>query len=217
MSFMNRFRPAQGDDSGFALMTVLMAGAVLTASALVAVNISLTNLRNAGRDRVAGGAMGAAEAGMAEAVNYLQTHLAASVSCSPTCASNPWGNSASPTVLTYPDGGKAQVWIQVIQAFNPPSVKVATYKIHSTGFTGNGPGQRVLKQTVTGQPLSIPIGVYATNISMNGTPQTFKESVFSKNCIGGREDDLRHRAGRLLRNHAGRPLHSVDLHEQRFL
>ena len=187
MSFMNRLRSVRNGDHGAALMTVLMAGAVLTASALVMVNLSLTNLRNAGRDRVAGGAMGAAEAGLSEAVNYLQTHSAGALNCSPTCATNPWGNSTTPMALTYPDGGTAKVWIQVVQAFNPPAVKVATYKIHAVGTTGNGPGKRVLEQTVTGQPLSIPIGVYATNITMNGTPQTFKESVFSKNCIGGRE------------------------------
>lgn len=168
-------------------MTVLMAGAVLTASALVAVNISLTNLRNATRDRVAGGAMGAAEGGIAEALSYLETKSAGVVNCSPTCATNPWGNQANPTTLTYPDGGVAKVWIEVVQAFNPPAATKATYKVHSTGTAGNGPGQRVLEQTVTGEPLSIPIGVYATNITIVGNPQTFSESVFSKNCIGGRE------------------------------
>ena len=186
MTFMARLRAALHGDSGAALMMVLMAGAVLTASALVAVNISLTNLRNAGRDRVAGGAMGAAEGGIAEAVSYLETKSAGVLNCSPTCATNPWGNQANPMSLTYPDGGKAKVWIEVLQAFNPPAVKVATYKVHSTGTAGNGPGQRVLEETVTGAPLTIPIGIYATNIRINGTPQTFQESVFSKNCIGGR-------------------------------
>src|SRR5687768_14467852 len=160
MTFMARIRAVQRGDAGAALMTVLMAGAVMTASALVMVNISLTNLRNAGRDRVATGAMGAAEGGIAEAVNYLETHIAGVLACSPTCASNPWGNAANPAELTYPDGGTANVWIEVVQAFNPPAVKVATYKIHSTGTTGTGPGLRVLEQTVTGKPLSIPIGVY---------------------------------------------------------
>ena len=187
MTLMSRLRTARGSDSGAALMTVLMAGAVLTASALVAVNVSLTNLKNAGRDRVATGAMGAAEGGLAEAVSYLQTQSAAVLSCSPTCATNPWGNSTTPKTMTYPDGGVAKVWIEVIQAFQPPDFKVATYKIHAKGTAGNGPGQRTLEQTVTGKPLNIPIGVYATTISINGTPQTFKESVFSKNCIGGRE------------------------------
>ena len=187
MTFMARLRTARGSDSGAALMTVLMAGAVLTASALVAVNVSLTNLKNAGRDRVATGAMGAAEGGLAEAVSYLQTQNAGVLSCSPTCATNPWGNSTTPKTMTYPDGGVAKVWIEVIQAFNPPGFKEATYKIHSKGTAGNGPGLRTLEQTVTGKPLTIPIGVYATTITIAGNPQTFKESVFSKNCIGGRE------------------------------
>jgi hypothetical protein len=186
MTIMSWIRRRMAGDAGAALMMVLMAGAVLTASALVVVNLSLTNLQNAGRDRVAGGAMGAAEAALSEGVNYLETHLAAAVNCSPTCATNTWGSSSSPTQLTFPDGGTASVWIEVLQAFNPPSVKVATYKIHAVGRSGTGPGQRVLEQTVTGKPLSIPIGVYATNITINGTPQTFQESVFSKNCIGGR-------------------------------
>ena len=184
-TFTSRFRRALEEDSGAALMTVLMAGAIMTASALVVVNLSLTNLRNAGRDRVAGGAMGAAEGALSEAVNYLETHNAGVVNCSPSCT-NPWGNQNSPMPLTFPDGGTAKVWIEVLQAFNPPAVKVATYKIHAVGHSGTGPGMRVLEQTVTGKPLSIPIGVYATNITMNGTPQTFQESVFSKNCIGGR-------------------------------
>jgi hypothetical protein len=186
MTIMSRIRRRVEGDSGAALMMVLMAGAILTASALVVVNLSLTNLQNAGRDRVAGGAMGAAEGALAEGVNYLETHLAGSVNCSPACATNTWGNASSPTQLTFPDGGTASVWIEVLQAFNPPAAKVATYKIHAVGRSGTGPGQRVLEQTVTGKPLSIPIGVYATNITMNGTPQTFQESVFSKNCIGGR-------------------------------
>ena len=187
MTFMARLRNARSGDSGAALMTVLMAGAVLTASALVAVNVSLTNLRNAGRDRVASGAMGAAEAGIAEAVSYLETQSAGVLNCSPTCAANPWGNQANPKSMTYPDGGVAKVWIQVIQAFNPPNFKVATYKIHSKGTAGNGPGQRTLEQVVTGTPLSIPIGVYATTITVNGNPSTFKESVFSRDCITGRD------------------------------
>jgi hypothetical protein len=187
MTFMARLRTARGSDSGVALMTVLMAGAVLTASALVAVNVSLTNLKNAGRDRVASGAMGAAEGGLAEAVSYLGNQSAGVLSCSPTCAANPWGNKANPMTMTYPDGGVAKVWIEVIQGFQPPDFKVATYKIHSKGTAGNGPGQRTLEQTVTGKPVEIPIGVYATTITIAGNPQTYKESVFSKNCIGGRE------------------------------
>lgn len=176
----------RGGDSGVAMMIVLLAGAVLTASAIVAVTISSANLRNAGRDRVSSGALNAAEAGVAEAVNYLRTSLSGDLSCSPNCATNPWGNSAAPQLLTMPDGGEASVYIGVIQAFNPPAYKQAIYQIVSTGRSGQGPGQRVIHQTVTGTPMQIPIGVYANTITMNGTPQTFQESVFSKDCIRGR-------------------------------
>ena len=50
------------------------------------------------------------------------------------------GNSADPMQLTYPDGGTASVWIQVVQAFNPPADKVATYKIHAVGRLATGRG-----------------------------------------------------------------------------
>src|SRR5512145_3366240 len=104
MTFMTRLRAARQGESGAALMMVLMAGAVLTASALVAVNISLTNLRNAGRDRVGGSAMAAAEGGIAEAINFLETHRAGEVAS--------WGTQN----ITFPDGGTAEVWVEVIQA-----------------------------------------------------------------------------------------------------
>ena len=39
--------------------------------------------------------------------------------------------------------------------------------------------------TVT--PLPFPIGVYANKINLNGTPQTFQQSVFSVECVTGRD------------------------------
>ena len=187
MSMMMRIsRRVRGGDNGAAMMIVLLAGAVLTASAIVAVTVSSANLRNAGRDRVSSGALNAAEAGVAEAVNYLRTALSGDLSCSPNCAGNPWGNSTTPQQSVMPDGATATVYISVVQPFSPPAYKQAVYRINSTGRSGQGPGQRIIQQTVTGTPVPIPIGVYANTITMNGTPQTFQESVFSKDCIRGR-------------------------------
>jgi hypothetical protein len=174
------------DDDGVAMLTVILAGAVISALAMVAATVSINNLRNAGRDRVAGGALGAAEAGVAEAVSYLSTATAGELACWPTCTTNPWGNLATPKTITYPDGRTAKVYIRVVQRFLPPAQKVATYTIHSTGTSGSGPGTRVLEQTVVGKPVEIPIGVYANTINVSGTPQTYAESVFTKNCISGR-------------------------------
>ena len=103
---LGRFRAAARGDDGVALMTVILAGAVLTALAMVAATVSLNNLRNAGRDRVAGGALGAAEAGLAEAVSYLSTATAYELVCSPNCVGNPWGNASTPQTIVSPDGNQ---------------------------------------------------------------------------------------------------------------
>ena len=187
---MKRLRTGRNKDDGLSMITVILVGALLTAMASSMAIISSTNLRNAGRDRVAGAAMGSAEAGVADAIAYLKTtNTVTALACSPDCgAANPWGEDdpAQRKSLSYPDGGKAAVHIVVDQAFNPPAVKTAVYTIKSDGTAGAGPGLRRLEQTVTVTPLPFPIGVYANKINLNGTPQTFQQSVFSVECITGR-------------------------------
>jgi len=181
-----RIRGLRARDEGVAMVTVLLVGVMLLGIGVAAAGMSIANLRNAGRDRVAGSAMGSAEAGIADAISYLRTASATSLNCSPGCSSNPWGNETTPQAVTYPDGGSAEVYITVDQAFAPPTSMSAVFTIHSDGTAGSGPGRRILEQTVTAEPLSFPIGVYANEIALNGTPQTFQESVFSKECISGR-------------------------------
>lgn len=188
---MKLFRARTAGDDGISMITVILIGALLSAMAASMAVISSNNLRNAGRDRVAGSAMGAAEAGIAQAIAYLRTtNPVTELACSPDCgAANPWGED-DPGLrqrLTFPDGGTADVHIEVDQPFNPPSVTVAVYTIKSDGTAGTGPGLRRLEQTVTVEPLPFPIGVYSNKINLNGTPQTFQQSVFSTECITGRE------------------------------
>lgn len=176
---MQRF--SRRDDSGVAMLTVILVGVVLTGLALVSADLSISNLRNAGRDRVAGGALGAAEAGLARGIAHIRQNSVGEL------ATSSWGSSASPTQLTFSDGGEAEVWIETVQPFQPPTHKVGTYVIHSEGTSGEGPGLRRLTQRVTVKPLQLPLGVYAQRIALNGTPQTFQQSVFSQTCISGRE------------------------------
>ncbi len=180
-------RPPAGDDRGVAIMTTIMIGAVLTATAVFLVDVSTSNLRNAGRDRVAGGAYGAAEAGIAQAVAYMRLRGVGDLSCSPGCTANPWGSSTSPQELSFSDGRTARVWIEKIEPFNPPAVRHGTYKVHSEGSSGQGPGLRRLEQTVRVDPFRFPMGVYAQRIELNGSPKTFQQSLFSDSCILGRE------------------------------
>lgn len=175
-------------DEGVAMVTVLLVGVLLLGIGVAAAGMSTANLRNAGRDRVAGSAMGSAEAGVVDAISYLRTTNATALNCSPACgAANPWGDETVPKGFGYPDGGTAEVFITVDQQFSPPTDMTAVFTIHSDGKAGSGPGRRIIEQTVTAEPLEIPIGVYANRIELNGTPQTFQESVFSKECISGRD------------------------------
>lgn len=179
----NRLLRRRKDERGVAMITTLMVGSVLTAVGLAMTSVAVSNLQNAGRDRVAGGAMGAAEAGIAQAIAYIRDNGVGNLGCSPTCTTNPWGNSATPATVTLGDGREAKVYITTVQAFAPPAVKVGTYKVHSTGTTGEGPGKRTLEQTVTARPFTFPIGVYADTFENAGNAAVHTSHLFSKGCI----------------------------------
>lgn len=176
------------DERGVAMVTVLLVTAVLTALGLTVSSVAMSNLSNAGRDRVAGGALGAAEAGVTRAISYIQQHSTNALRCSPNCTANPWGYKAAPKVVSFADGRQAKVWIQPIQAYQPPSYKVGLYKIHSVGTAGSGPGLRTLEVTVEVKPLQFPLGVFTKEQMDNqGTGSVLSESVLSESCIDSRD------------------------------
>jgi Tfp pilus assembly protein PilX len=175
---LRRFRT---DESGVALVSVIMVVAMLTALGVLMVEVSTRNLNNANSDRVATSSLGAAEAGVASAEGYLNNANPQLLSCSPNCTTNPWGNSASPQSLTYPNG-TAQVWIETVAGFSQRS---GTYKIHSVGR--NATGVRTIEQTVVVTPFNFPIGIYIDNkLNNGGTASVTNESVFSQDCIDSR-------------------------------
>jgi uncharacterized protein (UPF0333 family) len=175
------------DDRGVAMITALLVAAVLTALGVTVTQVALTNFQNAGRDRVASGALGAAEAGVTRAMAYINKNNTNVLSCSPTCAANPWGNSASPQTVTFSDGRSAKVWIQVIQPYTPPSYKVGTYRVHSVGKSGLDAGQRTLDVTVEVKPLAFPLGIFTHDkINNGGNGSVTSESVLSDSCIDNR-------------------------------
>ena len=167
------------------MITVILVGALLTAMASSMAVISSSNLRNAGRDRVAGAAMGSAEAGVAEAIAYLRmTNTVTALACSPNCgATNPWGedDAAVRKSLALPRRRHGQGPHRRGPGVQPArGLRRPWYTIKSDGVAGTGPGLRRLEQTVTVEPLPFPIGVYANKINLNGTPQTFQQSVFRR-------------------------------------
>lgn len=170
------------------MVTVLLVTAVLTALGMTVTSVALSNLGNAGRDRVAGGALGAAEAGVTRAISWIQAHNTNALSCSPSCGANAWGNSSSPSTVSLPDGREASVWIEPIQPYAPPAYKVGVYKIHSIGTAGSGPGKRTLEVTVEVKPMQFPLGIFTKDMLDNqGTGSVFQESILSEQCIDSRD------------------------------
>lgn len=176
------------DDRGVAMVTVLLVTSVLTALGVTVTSVALSNLGNAGRDRVASGALGAAEAGVTRAIAYINQHNTHALVCSPDCTANPWGSKSAPKALSFPDGRQASVWIQPIQPFSPPNYKVGTYKIHSVGTAGTGPGKRTLEVTIQVKPLTFPLGIFTREkINNGGTGAVYNETVLSDSCIDSRD------------------------------
>lgn len=180
---MRRLRIRQRDDRGVAVLTVFMVGAILTALGVAVTQATITNLDNAGRDRVAGGALGAAEAGIAGAISHMRDNGVRAF-CD-TCTT-PW-NVSAPTTLTYTGGGQAVVSIKTIEAYAPPAIKTGRYLIRSTGTSGAGPGKRTLEQTVAVTPFAFPLGVYSqAKVNLGGQVKIAQESLFSGDCIDSR-------------------------------
>jgi hypothetical protein len=179
------------DEGGAAMVAAILVMVVLTALGTMVFLIGFNNLENAGRDRIAGIAFGTSEAGVAQALSHIRTNGTSKLKCDVpavvgTDCALPWG-SANKHKVTLPGGQEFEVWIERVIGFNPPAVKIGTYRIHSTGTAGVGPAKRDIQVTVHVEPFRYPIGIYADNIIDAGTPRLVDESIFSKNCIGGRE------------------------------
>lgn len=183
LSFMERIRR---DERGVAMITALLVTGVLTALGLTVTQVALSNMTNAGRDRVAGGALGAAEAGVTRAVAWVNQHSPSALACYPTCSFG-WGNPTTPQVVSLPDGRTAKVYITPVVAYAPPTYKTGTYQITSIGNAGSGPGQRTLNVTVQVRPMQFPLGIFTQNkIDNGGTGAVYSESVLSDACIDNR-------------------------------
>lgn len=165
------------DDEGIALLSVILVGAVIMLLGFTAVTISGRNLLGAGRDRVGSAALAAAEAGIAQGIQYVQSGTLAK----PPCTVSPY------CTVSLPDGRSALVTISTVQAYNPPAYKVATFKITSVGNAGSGPGQRTIESFVTAKPFGFPIGIFTESLTnFGGNGQIVTESLFSDSCIDSR-------------------------------
>lgn len=134
----------RGDD-GIALLTVILLLAALTAVTSSLAVIGVNNLQNANRDRQSGAAFGTADAGIAQAIQYIRTSGINNLQCAEAsynavpatagCAAKPfsstapndgWANPTAPhQVVLDGTGGTAcnntrncyKVWISYVKKF----------------------------------------------------------------------------------------------------
>jgi hypothetical protein len=197
-----RVTAPRGDDRGVAMLTAITVLAVLLAIGVTVTTLGVNNLQNASRDRQAGAALAASDAGVAQAIEYIRNNGLGALNCvdataSTTCTSNPagWTNPINPQQVPLTSGAAgcttstdcAKVWIGTVRAFSPPTVKTGIYRVHSRGVFGNGPGARNVVVDLAVTPATFPIGVFGEQISGNGGTRVYSESLFARACIAPRE------------------------------
>lgn len=172
------------------MLTTMLVAAVLSALGVFALNVGLSNLKNTTVDRNTLQAMGAAEAGVTQALGYLRANGVRVLACSPTCPANPWGNSSTPQSLTLSGGTTALVWVEKVQEFAPPTYLSGTYLVHSAGKSQSGASVRSVAETVNVSPYKFPLGIYSEQkISFQGNGAIVSESIFANSCIDSRGYD----------------------------
>lgn len=177
-------------DRGSAMVITLMVLALVTALSTTVAVVTIDNLQGSRRAQQAGAALGAADAGIAQAMTYLRNNGVRDLRCkaaepaSAACTTKDWG-SGKPVQVSLPgNSGQAySVWIEVVLPF--PANDPGSYRIHSTG-TAAGPASRsvVTELSVTTTP--VPKGIFARTINGGGDASVARESIFSTGCVYNR-------------------------------
>lgn len=200
-SLRDRSRVSRCDgDRGAAVLTVLLLLVALTAVTTTAAVVAKNDVVGAGRDRQSLGALASADAGVAQALEYIRTKGVGELTCmvgsAPSaCSAKPiWANPVTPATFQVGGGTTCsalatcyRVWIETLVAYNPPAVKTGKYRIHSTGITGGGPGTKRIVVDTDVTPSSYPIGVYGDELIGNGNNRVVSEMLFTQACVSPRE------------------------------
>jgi hypothetical protein len=183
----NRSTNHRGDrrrDDGSAMIVTLLVLAVLTALAATVASVTVNNLGSSVKSQQAGAALNAADAGIAQAMDYLPFGIG-ELRCSPNCAANPWGNQDAPATATIAGtaGQAYTVWIEPVAPF--PANDPGKYRIHAIG-TANGSARRVIDADVQVTRTTIPLGIFARTIDGGGNVDIENQSIFSTGCVYSR-------------------------------
>ncbi len=166
------------------MILTMMALVLITGLASTVAVLTIDNLRSSWRAQQAGSAVNAADAGVAQAMTYLRSSGVRDLRCAPSCATNSWGNSTSPTQVTLPNGESYRVWIEPVSTY--PANDPGLYRIHSSGAGGASASRTVLAD-VSVTTSQVPRGIFAHTISGGGSASVTRQSVFSTGCVWERD------------------------------
>ena len=182
---METRRQPRRSDAGSALILTLMVMALITGLATTVAVVTINNLQSSVKAQSAGSALNAADAGVAQAMAYLRANGVRDLRCSPTCSTNPWGNSTTPMSVTV--GGVAgqayTAWIEPVAAY--PANVPGLYRVHSTGRAAKSAARTVTVEVAV-TSTDLPVGIFARTISGGGTASVARQSIFSTGCVYNR-------------------------------
>lgn len=204
-------------DAGVGIVTVVFVMAVVSGLSLTAAKLTINNLSNTSRDRQALAALATSEAGVSQAISYLRGGNLGSLTCvepapgaapGPSCqgGAESWTSALNPKQIRLDGSAGAclsqldcsKIWIGTVKPYaadcaerraTPPRPCTGIYRIHTTGFSGNGPSARRLAVDVEAAPFPFPIGVFTEALSGSGNVGIHRMSVFSNGCIKNRQRD----------------------------
>lgn len=193
-------RRALTGDAGAALVTVLLLLTALTAVTTTVAVVTTNDTISAGRDRQATGALATADAGVAAALEHIRNNGVGGLTCmeadTTACAAHPagWTNPTAPKQVRVDGGSGAcvggsicySVWIGTVTKHDPPAVTTGRYRVHSTGFSGGGPGAKAVVVDVAATPAKFPIGVFGYQLTGNGGTLISHEMLFTQDCVSPR-------------------------------
>lgn len=178
-------------DRGSAMIITLMVLALVTALSTTVAVVTINNLQSSRSAAQAGAALGAADAGIAQALAHLRNAGVRDLKCSsvdpaldPTDCAQPWG-SGNPVQVPVPGraGQAYRVWIEAVAPF--PANDPGTYRIHSRG-TAAGEARRDVQADVSITTTKVPKGIFARTINGGGDASVARESIFSTGCVYNR-------------------------------
>lgn len=183
-------RPTRpGGDHGSAMVITLMVLAVITALSTTVSALTINNLQGSRRAQEAGAALGAADAGIAQAMSHLRNNGVRDLDCTsaaPTgaaCARS-WGSAQPVNSGSLPGsfGQAYRVWIEAERPYPNPAGIPGRYQIHSRG-TASGSASREVVTDVAVSSADVPKGIFAKSISGGGSASVSRASIFSTGCV----------------------------------